>query len=169
MKYLDSRFVNFRDYKFDSDTGHKFQWIDIKNFAITDHLPTDRLILRALVESVEYKDDYVGGGVDPAGTRHGPYWLSAIGPQSFDPINADDAIAVVNAWLANCRGIPEELHATVATEVIEPIRAGEAVFELRDLGPVTKNDYGDLHIEFHELVVISRERARVALIVLTDD
>ncbi|QIS05972.1 hypothetical protein F5X71_29945 [Nocardia brasiliensis] len=40
---------------------------------------------------------------------------------------------------------------------------------LRDLGSSAVNDYGDLHREFHEIVLIDKKERSVLLTVLSDD
>ncbi|MEV0331354.1 hypothetical protein [Nocardia sp. NPDC050717] len=163
------KFINFRDYDFEAGSRHCFQWVDVRKFKLPNHTSSDTEVITRVINSVEYRDDYVGGGIDPDGSRHGPYWLHSLSPDSFDPTSAGDALEVLYTWLRNCGRLPANLEAELETHVIEPITSSESVYILRELDESAFNDYGNLHIEFHELIAIDRPARIATVIVLTDD
>ncbi|MDO3648803.1 hypothetical protein [Nocardia mangyaensis] len=169
MKYLGMEFMNFRDYNFGAGGSHGFRWVDVRTFTIDDDLSDDRRILAGIIASVEYRDDYVGGGVDPSGTRHGPYWISSISADAFRSVDPTTATAVVEQWLQKCGTIPETLQHDLHDSAYQAIKASDSCYELNELGDSAINDYGNIHTEFHELVAIDRSAQKVALIVLSDD
>lgn len=163
------KFINFRDYDFGADGSHKFQWVDVRTFKTPRVDATNDAILSSIIATVEYRDDYVGGGIDPDGIRHGPYWISSIAPSSFNEINAVTAADIFYQWLRNCGATPPSLASDLENSVVNAIRRSDAIFALKKLDQAAINDYGNLHIEFHELITIDRTSGEVALIVLTDD
>ncbi|WP_433663190.1 hypothetical protein ACQPW1_14245 [Nocardia sp. CA-128927] len=129
----------------------------------------DRATLDALINQVEYRDDYVGGGVDPAGTRHGPYWLDRLSPDVYEPVTGQNVVEIVREWLAECGTVPRELEDTIQRQVFDSVMGSANSYVLRDLDKSAINDYGDVHTEFHEIVVIDRTAQKVRLIVASDD
>ncbi|WP_141692189.1 hypothetical protein [Nocardia brasiliensis] len=129
----------------------------------------DREVLSDLIASVEYRDDYVGGGIDPSGIRHGPYWLDRISSEAYAAIDESAVIELLERWLHGCGSIPDQLREEIQREVVGPVRTATSRYVLEDLGVSAINDYGDLHREFHEIVLIDRRGRRVLLVVMTDD
>ncbi|UGT60879.1 hypothetical protein [Nocardia asteroides] len=169
LEYRTQSFINFRDFDFDDRGKHRFRWIDIKKFAFELTEWDDRLILQALIANPEFPDDYVGGGVDREGLRHGPYWRASITPEAYRKIDTVSALDIFGGWLSGCGVIPAELDSAIAREVRDPMRTADSRYLLRELGSSASNDYGDIHIEFHEFVLISEVEKSVLLVVATDD
>ncbi|MFI6214294.1 hypothetical protein ACIBCD_20090 [Nocardia brasiliensis] len=169
VNYRERFFTNFREFDFGAGGRHCFQWIDSKEFALAAAEAADRAILSELIASVEYRDDYVGGGVDPRGIRHGPYWLDRISSGSFTAIEEHIVIDILSQWMQGCGSIPNQLREAIRRRVIEPVHSATSRYLLEDLGAAAVNDYGDLHREFHEIVLIDRPGRRVLLVVMSDD
>ncbi|MFD4355731.1 hypothetical protein ACFWPX_24475 [Nocardia sp. NPDC058518] len=141
----------------------------MRTFKIAQGDTANDAIISNVIDTVEYRDDYVGGGIDPDGIRHGPYWISSISPSSFDEIGATSATDIFYKWLLNCGTIPPSLTNELEQSVVNAIARSESVYVLKKLDETAINDYGNLHMEFHELIAIDRTSDKVALIVLTDD
>lgn len=80
VTFRESQFINFRDYEFDGGAHHLYRWMVIKTYDLASAISDDKAVIAGVIGSVEYRDDYVGGGVDPDGDVHGPYWLTSISP-----------------------------------------------------------------------------------------
>ncbi|MBF6124168.1 hypothetical protein [Nocardia brasiliensis] len=172
MSIVDYRrrlLTNFRDFKFEDGSSHCFQWLDSKEFALMTGSVDDWSILSDLTASVEYRDDYVGGGADPKGIRHGPYWIDRISSESYAAIDVSAVIELLERWVQRCGSIPDRLREAIRRRVIEPAYSATSRYLLEDLGTSAVNDYGDLHREFHEIVLIDRPGRRVLLVVMSDD
>lgn len=169
IKYTGTSFINFREFDFENGSSHRFQWIDIKVFDLVSSESDNQTILAALIASTEYRDDYVGGGVDPEGTRHGPYWLDKIPVDAYEQVGEATAIELVERWMSECGTIPVELQESVDRQVFDPIRTATDHYVLKRLGKSAVNDYGDLHREFHEIVLIDRKARSALLVVASDD
>ncbi|AFU05060.1 hypothetical protein O3I_035565 [Nocardia brasiliensis ATCC 700358] len=169
VDYRERLFTNFREFEFGAGGSHCFQWIDSKEFALAAAEADDREVLSDLIASVEYRDDYVGGGIDPSGIRHGPYWLDRISSEAYAAIDESAVIELLERWLHGCGSIPDQLREEIQREVVGPVRTATSRYVLEDLGVSAINDYGDLHREFHEIVLIDRRGRRVLLVVMTDD
>ncbi|NJP44477.1 hypothetical protein [Actinacidiphila epipremni] len=79
LEFVGRTFVNFRDHVFPEDSTHGFRWVDLKSFRFRQGSP-DGELLEAVIAHEQFRDEYAGGGVDPDGTRHGPYWLRSVSP-----------------------------------------------------------------------------------------
>ncbi|WP_169541814.1 hypothetical protein [Nocardia jiangxiensis] len=143
--------------------------MDIKTFRLLDMDADDHLVLEALIRTIEFRDDYVGGGVNPDGDVHGPYFLDKLTPDAFTPARSSTLQETFRKWTNLCGSLPDRLRDTLLDQVINPIESATTRFQLRNLGEVAKNDYADIHNEFHEFVLINRVERRLILIVATDD
>ena len=160
-------FLNFRDHLFGADSAHSYRWIDLRAFVFPDG-PADQLLV-GLLAATDYRDDYVGGGVDPAGRVHGPYHLAAITPAAFAIVDTATADAIVDRWLHLHGPIPPGLAAEIDTTVYRILHRADTIHVLEDPGAHARHDYGWIHTEFHELVAIGPGPGEVTLIVLADD
>lgn len=167
--YDNSLFINFRDFDFGADGNPCRQWINIKKFDILVHTAEDQEILAALIDNEHFRDDYIGGGVDPDGTRHGPFWTGRISPSSYEQQDHHSVADILNAWLAKCGMLPSALVRAVDDRVIGPVIHATSVYVLRKLDAAAINDYGFIHTEFHEIVLIDRSRNSLLLVVAADD
>jgi hypothetical protein len=160
---LDHRgevFVNFKN--------GTYQWVDIQRF----QLPTgvsDQTALVLLVEHEFYGCDYAGGGHGEDPTRHGPYWRNQITPNSFDPADAAAEETRLRAWAEEHAELPDRIRADLETSLYGPLRTADRVYRLRDLGSAAFHDWGGVHEQFHELVLIDRTAETLALAVASDD
>ena len=116
-----------------------------------------------------FRDDHIGSGVDPSGTRHGPYWIDRITPDTYTPASADSVIALVTRWVDQCGVIPDVLRRTLDQEVFRPARTTTRVVTLPRLDNSAVHDYGFIHTEFHEIVTIDSTHRMLRLIVAADD
>ncbi|MGX1776474.1 hypothetical protein ACWIGW_30490 [Nocardia brasiliensis] len=169
VSFVGRSFINFRDFDFPEGSSHCFQWIDSKAFGLSSAEVDDRVVLAGLIASTEYRDDYVGGGVDPDGTRHGPYWLDRISSEAYAAIDESTVIELLERWMHGCGTIPDQLRAEIRREIVGPVHTATSRYVLEELGEAAVNDYGDLHREFHEIVLIDRPGRRVLLVVMSDD
>ncbi|WP_147404062.1 hypothetical protein [Nocardia panacis] len=169
IDYTGQSFINFRDFEFEEEGRHRFRWIDSKKFDLLRPDLDDKFVLGALIAHPQFLDDYVGGGLDPEGLRHGPYWLSRISPDTYRKVDNATALDVLEQWISGCGMIPESLRVEIDHKVLDPVREATACYLLRTLDNTAANDYADIHNEFHEIVLIDRGTRRILLIVATDD
>lgn len=111
--------------------------------------------------------------------------MSAVGGYGWDPpwavlagsdleriysaVDVTTASDVLERWLRGCGVVPEQLREVVQRRIVEPLCSATSRYLLRDLGSSAVNDYGDLHREFHEIVLIDKKERSVLLTVLSDD
>ncbi|WP_319461395.1 hypothetical protein [Micromonospora sp. RTP1Z1] len=116
-----------------------------------------------------YGDDYAGGepGTDP--TRHGPYRRDRITAASFGPCEATTSESHLRTWAEQDAELQDETQVELERELYAPLRAATAVYRLRDLGKAAFHDWGGVHNEFHELVLIDRATNLLTLVVAADD
>ncbi|GGT00797.1 hypothetical protein GCM10010156_68660 [Planobispora rosea] len=166
LAYQDHLFINFRDFDFER---HAYRWIDIKRFGLSRPDVDGTHLLAELIGHEQYRDDYAGGGAEPDGIRHGSYWLRNISPAAFTRIDKAGANAILRGWAEQFGPLPAALSARLENEV-HPLLA-EAIerYRLEDLDREAFHDWGGVHIDFHELVLIDRVAGTLALLVAADD
>lgn len=169
MDYRGQVFINFRDYAFADRDAHGHRWVDIKRFGLRSPSADDATLLQALVRHEQFRDDYAGGGVVADGTRHGPYWLECVTPRSFEPIDAPATVDVLRMWADQYGDVPESLQASLDAEVFGRIRRATSRYRLKDLGRGAFHDWGGVHGDFHEFVLIDRTALGLSLVVAADD
>lgn len=161
LRPVDHVFLNF---------GNKtFQWVDVRRFALPAPATDDAAILAMLINHELYGHDHAGG--DPGGDphRHGPYWRNRITPACYDPIDPDTAERRLRSWAEQFAPVPERLRPDLEQKVYQPLRSADSLYELRDLGPEAFHDWGSVHNEFHELVLINQATHALTLVVASDD
>ncbi|MEU9076806.1 hypothetical protein ACFYUY_28355 [Kitasatospora sp. NPDC004745] len=163
-----SAFVNFRHHLPDPK-DHGFRWVDIKRFGFSAECPDDSGLLAALIGHEQFRDDYAGGGVLPDGLRHGPYWLRSITPDRYDPIREQQAVRILQEWVGPARGRPAGLEAALRQEVFDRLTTADGIHHLGELGAGAMHDWGGVHGEFHEFVLVDRSAGRITLVVAADD
>lgn len=168
LDYRGQAFINFRDF-FGLSPDHAYRWVDLKRFALPSTAWSDTQLLDALIGHDEFRDDYAGGGVDPVGVRHGPYWLNRISVEAYEPVDEMTAANIVRVWASQYGELPQRLEATLERDVHALVRAATSRYRLTVLGEDALHDWGGVHTEFHELVVIDRDTDTAALIVAADD
>ncbi|WP_280425880.1 hypothetical protein [Nocardia carnea] len=169
LEYQGTSFINFRDFDLPEGGNPSRQWIDIKQFAITGTPPADRELLSALIGDQHFRDDYLGGDVDPAGTRHGPYWIDRISADSYLPASADSVTTLVTEWVDQCSVVPDALRQVIDRKVFGPARTATHIVVLPRLDASAVNDYGFIHTDFHEIITIDTTGRTLRLIVAADD
>ncbi|MFI8511858.1 hypothetical protein ACIGHB_12105 [Streptomyces sp. NPDC085460] len=172
-------FVNFRHFAFAEPHAHAYRWLDVKRFrlpdpsvpdpSVPDPSVPDRALLAALVAHEQFRDDYAGGGVDPGGTRHGPYWLRLVTPEAYESIGRDGATRLLETWAERYGPLPDALAEALRREAYEPLAAADSVHHLNGLGKDAYHDWASVHGEFHELVLVDRAARRLTLLVAADD
>jgi hypothetical protein len=168
LDYRDQVFINFRDF-FRRSLDHAFRWVDLKRFCLPRTARSDTQILDALIRHVQFRDDYAGGGVDPVGTRHGPYWLDRISVDAYELVDETRATCVLHVWASQYGELSQTLKVALERDVHSLVRAATSRYRLMALGEDALHDWGGVHCEFHELVVIDRSTNSLALIVAADD
>ncbi|MGI5154412.1 hypothetical protein [Microbispora sp. CA-102843] len=169
LAYRDQTFINFRDFRFDSPTGHAFRWVDVKRFDLPRSDLGDDWLLTALIGHVAFRDDYAGGGVEAEGLRHGPYWLRHITPARYGQIDQEHANELLHGWTEQFGALPPALAARLEREVYPWVAAATSRYQLEDLGHEAFHDWGGVHTDFHELVLIDRTAGVLLLLVAADD
>lgn len=161
-------FLNFRHYRFSDPHSHAFRWVDVKHLRFSG-APGDRELLAALIGHEQFRDTYAGYGAHPEETRHGSYWLAAITPAAYEPVETAESSAVLRTWAGQYGAVPADLEADLRREVFDVLDAAARVFHLNGVGEEDFHDWGGVHGEFHEFVSIDRARGRITLLVAADD
>jgi hypothetical protein len=117
----------------------------------------------------ERQPTYAGGGVDPDGTRHGPYWLRSVSPDGYQPVSCDMATQTLRRWACQHGELPESLRDVLDTELLTVVISASRLYRLRDLGSTCVHDWGGVHLDFHEFITIDEERQSMTLLVAADD
>lgn len=161
LVHLAHAFTNF--------ANGTFQWVDLQHFRLPETAGDDGALLASLIAHERFGNNYAGGhpGGDPE--RHGPYWRERITPACYDPIDAHAAERHLRAWAEQLAPLPEHLRPDLEAEAYQRLRTADRVYKLRDLGPAAFHDWGGVHTEFHELVLIDRMKRTLTLLVATDD
>jgi hypothetical protein len=169
LTYSGNTFINFRDHAFSDSGAHGYRWINIKKFRLPADASQDRDVLAALIADIQFRDDYAGGGVEPDGTRHGPYWRRNVTDDAYRAVTEDEAAQALRSWADQHGPLPRMLEDVLVREVAPVIRAATSCYELLDLGRDAFHDWGGVHIDFHEFIVIDRPKSTLALLVAADD
>jgi hypothetical protein len=145
-------------------------WVSIKVFELPDGVD-DRTALALLIAHVRYRDSYAGTGDKDMVTIHGPYWLSAITPDTFVVADPADTDTLIRTWAEYYAPWPEADREAMDREVYSRIAAATVIYELPDIRATAQHDWGEVvgGDGFLELVVINRAKAELALIVASDD
>ncbi|MHC5262076.1 hypothetical protein ACYSUO_29665 [Streptomyces sp. UC4497] len=168
LTHWDSPFINFKDYDFPDGQGHGYRWVHIKRFHLPLGSPTDQDLLTALIAHPEFRDTYDGAGLwlEP---RHGQWSADRITPGTYAAVDESSAISTISAWANNGAPLPSDLTARLQEAAYTPIRQATSRYALGSLPEDAHHDYGPIHIEFHELVLIDRRLGVLALLVAADD
>ncbi|MFI2242550.1 hypothetical protein [Streptomyces chrestomyceticus] len=168
LTHWDSPFINFKDFGFPDGRGHGFRWVHIKRFHLPSGSPTDEDLLTALIAHPEFRDTYDGAGVwvEP---RHGQWWADRITPGTYAAVDPSSAAATIRTWATSDVPLPPELDVKLREAVYTPIRQATSRYALGALPEDAYHDYGPIHIEFHELVLIDRCLGTLTLLVAADD
>ncbi|WP_418955512.1 hypothetical protein [Streptomyces tritici] len=170
LTHEGTAFLNFRHYPFRGAYAHAYRWVDVKRLRLPAEPRTDRELLTALIAHEQFRDDYAGGGVEPDGIRHGPYWLSRVTPEAYEPIAAEAAERALRDWADQYEPVPEELAADLRRETSSDTwPTADGVYRLSGLGEDAYHDWGPVHGEYHEFVVLDRRARRLTLLVAADD
>ncbi|OXR39650.1 hypothetical protein B7C42_08281 [Nocardia cerradoensis] len=129
----------------------------------------EKAVIADVIDSVEYRDDYVGGGVDPHGNVHGPYWLTSITPDCYLPRDRSAIRSVLDEWLAIGGALPSVLRSAIDVALRPLHDPAISCYELPRLSDSAINDYADIHNEYHEFLLISRNEKTAVLLVASDD
>lgn len=165
--HLDSPFINFRHFDF-GEGSHGFRWINVKRFQLSSETWDDRDVLAALIAHPQFRDTYDGAGVQDW-PRHGQWWLDRITPDSYETVDAAAAVDTLHSWANQHGAVPQSLGARLGQEIYAPIRKATSRYLLGQLPEDAHHDYGPLHIDYHELVLIDRPAVRLTLLVAADD
>ncbi|MFG3346209.1 hypothetical protein ACGF1Z_14240 [Streptomyces sp. NPDC048018] len=168
LTHWDSPFVNFRDFAFPDGWGHGFRWVHIKRFHLPPASPVDQDLLATLIAHPEFRDTYDGAGVwlEP---RHGQWWSDRITPGTYTAVDEADAAATIHTWATSGVPLPPDLDAKLQEAVYVPIHQATSRYTLGSLPEDAHHDYGPIHNEFHELVLIDRRLGTLTLLVAADD
>lgn len=167
LVHLDSPFINFRGFDF-GEGSHGYRWVDAKHFRLPSEVLDDRDALAALISHPQFRDTYDGAGVHDW-PRHGQWWLDRITPDTYKAVDAATAVDVIHSWANQHGNVPEPLASHLHQEIYIPIRKATSRYLLGQLPEDAFHDYGPIHIDYHELVLIDRPAATLTLLVAADD
>ena len=161
LVYQGEVFVNFQASR---------QWVSIKLFAEAADTDDDD-VLSSLIRHVRYRDSYAASEFTDAETIHGPYWLTAITPQAFEPVSAGDAEALIRTWAEYTVPLTDKDRAAMEREVYPRVANATSRYQLPNLRETALHDWGRIvRVDgFHEFVLIDRRIDVVALLVASDD
>ncbi|MEU9038664.1 hypothetical protein AB0D45_27705 [Streptomyces sp. NPDC048352] len=162
-------FLDFREYGCEDRWSHGRRWVDAKHLRLPAEPAGDGRLLAALIGHEQFRDDYAGGGVLPRGRRHGPYWRRLITPGAYEAFGRERAARVLREWADRYDAVPAELGADLRREVFDRVAAADAVYALTGVGEGDFHDWGGVHGEFHEFVLVDRTAGRLTLLVAADD
>ncbi|MFD7232243.1 hypothetical protein [Streptomyces sp. NPDC059881] len=168
LVHWDGPFINFKDFAFPDGRGHGCRWVHTKRFHLPDDASDDRALLAALIAHPEFRDTYDGAGVWLE-ARHGQWWSDRITPDTYTAVDESTAIRTIRTWATAGVALPADLEARLHEAVFTPIRRATSRYALGPLPEDAHHDYGPIHIEFHELVLIDRHTGTLALLVAADD
>jgi hypothetical protein len=169
LTHEGTTFINFRDYTFQDPRSPAYRWVSIKHLRLSAGSVGDRELLAALIAHEQFRDDYAGGGVLPDGPRHGPYWLREITPDVYEALDREKSARILREWANQFKDVPTELAADLKQEVFDRLAAAEHIYYLRELDDEAIHDWGRVHSDFHEFVLIDRAAKEIALLVAADD
>ena len=169
VDFREEQLVNFRLFRFEDPGAYAFRWVSIKVFELGAGLAADQEVLRALIGAAYFADGYAGGGLDTSGQIHGPYRLACITVEAYEPIEAADALGVIEGWAGQYGQVPDALATALSDEVYAVIGSAESCYRLTGLGEAQQHDWEIAREHFHEFVAVDRVLGRLALIVATDD
>ncbi|SDF65018.1 hypothetical protein [Klenkia brasiliensis] len=151
-----------------------YSWVDIKRFAIEEN-GSDHDLVATLLADRQYRDTYAESyRVEPAEQEepfvHGPYWLHAIQPASFQSTDPASARATIQKWADDPEPPSSETHVILEKRVF-PLLSVTPLYYLPDLRPDGQHDWGGVvgATGFHEFVAIDRPARSLVLVVASDD
>jgi hypothetical protein len=161
LLYRDRVFINFKN--------NTFQWVDIKRFQLPGTPCGDRTALGLLLRHVRYRDSYAGSADEDSGNLHGSYWLHNITIDSFTSVDATTEVHTLRAWAERYASLPDTARDGLERDLYPLIQDATSLYRLKGLGREAFHDWGGVHTEFHELVLINRTAGTLALVVASDD
>ncbi|MFF9135541.1 hypothetical protein ACF1AY_35250 [Streptomyces sp. NPDC014776] len=164
-----SAFINFRSYRFREPRSHGYRWVDLKHLRSPAESGNAQELLAALIGHEPFRDDYAGGGVLPEGSRHGPYWLRLVTPDAYEAVSREKSAHILRDWVNQFGDVPYELEADLQQEVFDRLVAADQIYYLSRLEDEAIHDWGRVHEDFHEFVLIDRSAGRITLLVAADD
>ncbi|MFJ9144264.1 hypothetical protein [Streptomyces griseus] len=169
LSHEGDTFINFRNYGFQDARSAAFRWVDVKRLRFAAEPADDTELLAALIGHEQFRDDYAGGGVLPDGLRHGPYWVEAVTPDAYGSIGREESDLVLREWANQFEDVPADLATDLRREVFDRLAAAERIYYLSELDGDAVHDWGGVHSDFHEFVLIDRSAGRLTLLVAADD
>ncbi|MEU3168512.1 hypothetical protein [Streptosporangium sp. NPDC006930] len=166
LTFQDQVFTNFRELDLEH---HAFRWVDIKRFRLFWPDADDVHLLAELIGHEQYRDDCAGGGVEAGGLRQGPYWLRNLSPTAYAHIDEAGAKTLLLGWERQCGPLPAALSGRLKCEVRPLVAEATGRYRLKDLGCEVFHDWGGVHTDFHELILIDRAAGTLSLLVTADD
>ncbi|MGW1037613.1 hypothetical protein ACWD4Z_36170 [Streptomyces antibioticus] len=121
-----------------------------------------------MIAHPQFRDTYDGADVQDW-PRHGQWWIDHIAPDAYATVDSETAVDVVHSWANQYGEVPESLASRLRQEIYTPIRKATSRYLLGQLPEDAFHDYGPIHIDYHELVLIDRPAATLTLLVAADD
>ncbi|MEV4940838.1 hypothetical protein [Streptomyces zaomyceticus] len=169
LTHEGSAFINFRHYTFRDAKSPAFRWVDVKCLRLPAEPADDSGLLAALIRHEQFRDDYAGGGVVPDGPRHGPYWVKSVTPDGYASVGRQESDRILRTWANQFEEVPAGLAADLRREVFDRLATADHIYRLGELGDEAMHDWGGVHGDFHEFVLIDRSAEQIILLVAADD
>ncbi|MDX3532214.1 hypothetical protein P1P75_38935 [Streptomyces sp. ID05-39B] len=90
-------------------------------------------------------------------------------PDVSDTISPDKGAHILREWMSPHGDVSAELEAELQQAVFDPLAAADHIYYLHELGDEAIHDWGRVHDDFHEFVLIDRSSDQITLLVAADD
>lgn len=117
------------------------QWVSIKVFALPADVG-DRSALASMVAHVHYRDSYAGTGDTDMVDKHGPYWLTAIIPETFVVADPAAVNTLIGTWAEYHAPWPAADREAMDREVYGRIQHAAVIYQLPDMRASAQHDWG---------------------------
>ncbi|WNO69466.1 hypothetical protein OG830_40070 [Streptomyces sp. NBC_00121] len=87
----------------------------------------------------------------------------------FEAVDREKSDRILWEWANQFEDVPSDLATDLQREVFDRLDAAERIYYLSELGDEAIHDWGGVHSDFHEFVLIDRSAGQITLLVAADD
>lgn len=87
----------------------------------------------------------------------------------YEAVSREKSELILREWVNRFGVVPAELEADLQREVFDRLAVADRIYYLSGLGGEAFHDWGGVHGEFHELVIINWSAGHITLLVAADD